>query len=75
MCKRILGYLLLTSVSLIAVAIFGLHFLYRPVSKGTIYLKHASGEAEILRELDTSIPHVYASSEKMAVYTEGFLHA
>jgi penicillin G amidase len=33
------------------------------------------GEAEILRETETSIPHIYASSEAMAVFTEGFLHA
>ncbi|CDW90800.1 penicillin amidase family protein [Stylonychia lemnae] len=33
------------------------------------------GEAEVLRETETSIPHVYASSELMAVYTEGFIHA
>ena len=33
------------------------------------------GSAEILRETENSIPHVFASSEKMALYTEGFLHA
>jgi acyl-homoserine lactone acylase PvdQ len=33
------------------------------------------GTAEVLRETDTSIPHIFASSELMAMYTEGFIHA
>jgi penicillin amidase len=33
------------------------------------------GTAEVLREIDKSIPHIFASSEEMAIYTEGFLHA
>ena len=49
--------------------------MYSPVVTGTLYLEHAMGTAEVLRETDTSIPHVYASSEKMAMYTQGFLHA
>ena len=42
---------------------------------GVLYLDNAHGESEILRETETSIPHIYASNEKMAVYTEGYIHA
>lgn len=63
MCKKVLGFLFFTTVTLITIGILGLHFIYKPVSEGTIYLKNAKGEAEVLRETETSIPHVYASSE------------
>ena len=42
---------------------------------GVLYLDNAHGESEILRETEASIPHIYASNEKMAVYTEGYIHA
>ena len=45
------------------------------MTSGVLYFDRAHGEAEVLRETETSIPHIYASNEKMAVYTEGFLHA
>ena len=56
-------------------ALTGLLYVYKPVTSGVLYLEKAHGEAEVLRETDTSIPHIYASNEKMAVYTEGYLHA
>jgi len=67
--KNLLGYLLFTIVSVVTLVIFGLHFLYKPVTTGTLYLKNAKGEAEVLREVDTSIPHIFASNEAMAIYT------
>jgi hypothetical protein len=69
MCKKVLGITLALVLTLISVGVFTLHYLYRPLSSGTIYLKNASGEAEILRETERSIPHVFANSEKMAVFT------
>lgn len=69
MFRKILGYLLFTIVTVVTLSIFGLHLLYKPVTTGTLYLKNAKGEAEVLRETETSIPHVYASNEAMAVYT------
>lgn len=74
MCKLVRN--LTIGVLLVAVAaIFGIYYIYAPVTEGTIYLQNAMGESEILRETETSIPHIYASSELMAIYTEGFLHA
>ena len=73
--KSIVGWFLLTTTLLLVFGVFALHWLYQPVSTGTLYLKNANGDAEIMRETDTSIPHVYASSEKMALYSQGFIHA
>ena len=75
MLKKLLCYLLTTGLIVAVLAITGLFFIYKPVTSGVLYLDKAYGEAEVLRETDTSIPHIYASNEKMAVYTEGFLHA
>lgn len=75
MIRKLFGYLLALTVGAVVLAVLGLYYVYKPVVDGTLYLQHAMGEAEVLRETETSIPHVYASSEKMAVYTEGFLHA
>lgn len=67
--SKCFGYLLLgTTLSLIS-AILVLNYFYRPMTEGVLYLKNATGEAEILRETETSIPHVFASSERMAVFT------
>ena len=75
MIKKLVFYLF-TLVALVVIAgILGVFYIYKPVTSGTLYLENAMGEAEVLRETDTSIPHVYASNEKMALYTEGFLHA
>jgi len=75
MLKKLLFYLLTTGLIVAVLAIPGLFLIYKPVTTGILYLDKAHGEAEVLRETDTSIPHIYASNEKMAVYTEGFLHA
>ena len=75
MFKKLVCYLLTTGLIVAVLAITGLFFVYKPVTTGILYLDKAHGEAEVLRETDTSIPHIYASNEKMAVYTEGFLHA
>ncbi len=75
MIKKLVCYLLGTLAFLVIAAILGVMYIYKPVTSGTLYLEHAMGEAEILRETDTSIPHIFASSEKMALYSEGFLHA
>lgn len=63
MLGKIIGYLLFTIVSLAIVIILGLYYVYSPLNEGTLYLKHAKGEAEVLREVETGIPHVYASSQ------------
>ena len=75
MIKKLVCYLFTLVALLVISAILGVFYIYKPVTSGTLYLQNAMGEAEILRETDTSIPHVYATNEKMAVYTEGFLHA
>jgi len=75
MFKKLLCFLITSVLILAVLAITGLFFIYKPVTSGVLYLDKAYGEAEVLRETDTSIPHIYASDEKMAVYTEGFLHA
>jgi penicillin G amidase len=75
MFRKLFGYLLAVLITLASIAVLGLFYVYAPITRGTLYLTHAMGEAEILRETDTSIPHVFASSEKMAIYTQGFLHA
>jgi hypothetical protein len=67
-CKIIKGFLLVI-VSLLVITGLTLHLLYKPITEGTFYLEKAYGDAEVLREVDTSIPHVYANSELMAVYT------
>ena len=75
MIKKLVCYLFTLVALLVIAAILGVFNIYKPVTSGTLYLQNAMGEAEILRETDTSIPHVYATNEKMALYTEGFLHA
>ena len=75
MIKKLVCYLLTTTLVVALFALIGIVYIYKPVSEGTLYLEKAHGRAEVLRETDTSIPHIYASNEKMAVYTEGFIHA
>jgi acyl-homoserine lactone acylase PvdQ len=75
MLKKFLCYLFGLVALIIACSLYGIFYLYRPLTSGTLYLSHATGEAEVLRETETSIPHIYASSEQMAIFTEGFLHA
>jgi acyl-homoserine lactone acylase PvdQ len=75
MIKKLVCYLFTLVALLVIAAILGVFYIYKPVTSGTLYLENAMGEAEIFRETDTSIPHVYATNEKMALYTEGFLHA
>ena len=75
MFRKIIGYTLALVLTVVAIALAGLFYVYAPVTTGTLYLTHAMGEAEILRETETSIPHIYASSELMAMYTQGFVHA
>ncbi len=73
--KKLCLYLLSTGIILAGIVITGLFYVYKPVTSGVIYLDNANGESEVLIETETSIPHIYASNEKMAVYTEGYLHA
>ena len=75
MIKKLVCYLFTLVALLVIAAILGVFYIYKPVTSGTLYLENAMGEAEIFRETDTSIPHVYATNEKMALYTEGFVHA
>jgi penicillin G amidase len=75
MIKKLVCYLLSAGLIVAVLALTGLFYVYKPVTSGVLYLERAHGEAEILRETETSIPHIYASNEKMAVYTEGYLHA
>ena len=75
MIKKLVFYLFTLVALLVIAAILSVFYIYKPVTSGTLYLENAMGVAEVLRETDTSIPHVYASNEKMALYTEGFLHA
>ena len=72
---KIIGITLQITIAVAALALAGLFYIYKPVTSGVLYFDRAHGEAEVLRETETSIPHIYASNEKMAVYTEGFLHA
>lgn len=67
--KKLIGGLLTFIVLTLVISVLALHYLYQPITAGTLYLRNAKGDAEILRETETSIPHVYASSEKMALYT------
>jgi penicillin amidase len=73
--KKLCLYLVSTGLILAGIALTGLFYVYTPVTSGVIYLDNAHGESEVLRETETSIPHIYASNEKMAIYTEGYLHA
>ena len=75
MICKVISCLLLTVISVVTLSVIGLYYVYAPITSGTLYLSKAIGEAEILRETESSIPHIYASSEAMAVFTEGFLHA
>jgi acyl-homoserine lactone acylase PvdQ len=75
MIVKTLSCLVITVVALVTLVCLCVYYVYQPVTSGTLYLEHASGTAEVLRETETSIPHIFASSEKMAVYTEGFIHA
>jgi acyl-homoserine lactone acylase PvdQ len=75
MIKKFLGYLIFLTTSLVLLSIVALFYLYRPITTGTIYLKNARGTAEILRETENSFPHVFADSEMMALFSQGFLHA
>ena len=68
MILKIFGYLLLTAISISVIGILTLYYVYHPVTTGTFYLANASGEAEIIRETDNGIVHVYADSMHMAVY-------
>ena len=69
MIKKIIGYLIFFLISVALISISLLVYLYRPITSGNIYLKNARGTAEILREKETSIPHVFADSEMMAIYS------
>lgn len=75
MVRKILTRLIVAVAIILAILIAGMFWAYKPVVEGTLYLKNAMGTAEVLRETETGIPHVYASNELMAIYTEGFLHA
>ena len=72
---KCLGWMLLLLIGAIVGALLLAFWVYQPVQTGTLYLEHARGEAEILREVSTSIPHIYASNQLMAVYTQGLIHA
>jgi acyl-homoserine lactone acylase PvdQ len=73
--KKLVYLIIVTTLVVAVLAMVGLFYIYKPITSGVLYFDRAHGEAEVLRETDTSIPHIYASNEKMAVYTEGFLHA
>jgi acyl-homoserine lactone acylase PvdQ len=75
MIQKLFTRLLCLVFAIVVLAGIGLMYVYKPVVSGTLYLEKAMGTAEVLRETETSIPHIYASSEKMAMYTQGFLHA
>ena len=51
MCRKIIGITLTSLAVGLTLGAILLHYLYRPVTSGVLYLKHASGEAEILREV------------------------
>lgn len=68
MFGKIASYLALSILTISTVLIVGLHYLYKPITEGTFHLKHASGEIEIVREVDTGIPHIFALDMKSAVY-------
>jgi acyl-homoserine lactone acylase PvdQ len=72
--KKLVGWILILVISLLVGGSLILNFLYQPLTSGTIYLDNAKGQAEVIKEKETGIPHVYASSKLMAVYTEGFIH-
>ena len=74
-CLKIIGWLLFTIVAILSIAITLLFYTYKPLTEGTVYLEKAKGEIEIIRELDTHIPHIFAKTEHDALYAEGFLHA
>jgi hypothetical protein len=68
MFGKIITYLALSILTISTVLIVGVHFLYKPTTTGTLHLKHATGELEIVREVDTGIPHIFALDIKTAVY-------
>jgi len=59
---------LLSTLAISTLLIVGLHYLYKPVTTGSLHLKNVEGEVEIIREVDTGIPHIFATTEKMAIY-------
>jgi hypothetical protein len=69
MIKRFLLYLIFITISVVLLSIWIIFYLYKPITTGTIYLKNARGTAEIIREAEHSIPHVFADSEMMAIYS------
>lgn len=64
-----LGKLFALLITLAIILILVISYLYKPVTTGTLSLKNAKGEAEVIREVETSIPHVYASNELMMYYS------
>lgn len=68
MFGKIITYLVLSILTISTVLIVGLHYLYKPTTTGTLHLRHANGELEIVREVDTGIPHIFAHDIKSAIY-------
>jgi len=68
MLRKLFGYLLFLVLVISITAIITLHYLYRPIKSGTLYLKNARGNAEIIRETENNIPHIFADTEEMAIY-------
>jgi penicillin amidase len=75
MFGKIVSYLALSILTISTVLIVGVHYIYKPTTTGTLHLKHAGSELEIVREVETGIPHVFALDIKSAVYGQGFVHA
>jgi len=65
---KIFTYLTLAVFSIVTLVILGVHYIYKPTTTGTIYLKNAGSDIEIIREVETGIPHIFASDEKSALY-------
>jgi len=56
-------------------ALFGfIIYRFQPLQEGTIELATATGKADI--HIDSrGVPHIFAETEEMAVYAQGFMHA
>lgn len=52
-----------------------LWFAYQVIDEGEFYLPNAPGNAAILRESDTGIPHIRGDSYLSVIYAQGFAHA
>ena len=78
--KRILSCIVATTITLTALVIVLVQFLYQPKMSGLMYLRNAipsiqNSSVEIYREKDTGIAHVFFQNERAGAYGNGFVHA